>query len=374
MTEENTAIANIIEKGVKLSKNNANRSYYFSSFKRTISDWENSFKKIENSDNTKKTEKLIRKMQEDAEKYIENKKDFANDFHLSIIKNPKYYKELKSCKDNLNKIKENFEEVFKIADEQAKFCKEAHEYYETLLKLYNIADIDIAINKIDTNSDKAALEKSLKQLLTISANNEIDDSFLNFTLCYIKNKREEEFSVWFRKECNYLPKFKDLTDKQLLEYQKHGSYLENTESIKQSAEKLKNNLKPIYEFCMSKETSITLNRIAKKALGYIITFDSISGLSIVSSIIPVLSVFHIIIAPTLLKIGLKLLNDKRKPIYSTLIGLIDETNNKIDGLTTSRNTEKSDFNKAKVSYMHYIKDLSNNNLSDIAKEISDNIK
>lgn len=115
MPELNSALKTIIEKGVTLSKEEVNRSYLFSSFKRTVSSWNSDLKKAKEDDT--KLKNLIGTMKKDAIKYLDETKQLVKDGEGKeiLVKNPKLYKKINEAKQSIITSNDLFNHICTIA-------------------------------------------------------------------------------------------------------------------------------------------------------------------------------------------------------------------------------------------------------------------
>lgn len=375
----------LISEGIAISQEEKNRSYLLSSFKRTVQSWEKDFKKIEKEKSQDKKDtlqkQLIDKIKKEAEKYLSNTKDFADDTQLTVAKNPKALKTINDYKAKLEKIQQSYKNLYdKIENTIFPSCKNAYNHYQELLKdKYLKASIDLIVKSIkDKNADtKNEIQEVITSAIITSDSTKFsdkfisNDDFLKFVSCYTKIKdTKDSFTKWLEDEYKYLEKFKSLNEKYMLEYQKHGAYIEYDNSIQDDSNNLTSALGELYSFCEELKAKNSLKNIGKRFLNvWLVGRGHVSGFKLLKAMICGVSllaggtllvinfIMPIIFASSaiVLSIGFKILNNKNKPLFDSITNLINKTNNRLDSLVNKK-TGKNDLNIKKVVYMKNVKE------------------
>lgn len=365
-----------------------NRSYPRSSFKRIIKGWESDLykiiemdasitrnrekynkethekekKKLEKQDKKLREkreqllDKLNQKMKDEADKYLKNKKDFADESEISVAKNPKKLANIKKYKEYINNIFECYNQIYSIVKNTVQpLEQEAYSYYYSkLLKTYTKSSINFAVNEIKRlklpnlnqikNFYEIASDIPSKHKLIIK-DIYTKPEFCSFVFAYINIiYAEKNFSNWFETEHYCITNFEDLNEEKMLEYHKHGAYINFVAALHNDSEKLVNALKKLYDFCNDIGLKNDLKHIRTKLSGY---FDMCLALLLAGELL------GSIVAPYYLNKGLKKYNNKKKPLLQNIYSLIDETNKELDDLIDQK-PGKNDLNVRKVEYMRKI--------------------
>ncbi|MBQ6144134.1 MAG: hypothetical protein IJI84_06650, partial [Clostridia bacterium] len=309
--------------------------------------------------------KLKEKMKKEAEKYLANKKNYLNENKISVTKDPKHSPALLDYKEKINNVNKCFSEIYNAVNKKVwPICENAYKHYRT----FDTPDINFTIEKIkkprivpDIDHIKKLLQDNTNKFKKDFASKFTENpGFLHFVSCYVfldslHACKGKKFSDWFETEYSYLKRFKDLTDKEMLAYRKHGPFLEHTGFtgiIGRESENLYNALIDLYDFCKKHKTKNTLKYYAKRALGAYMVCDNIGAIaiSVLSSSIPLQL---IIILWTMFNPGFKLLNTKRKSLYEDITNTVKKINEEIDELVDYK-PGKNDLNLEKVKYMHEV--------------------
>ncbi len=339
----------IIKKGIEISKLKGNNKL-FSSFKRTVTEWQNKIdktakeiKKLKikyqkefepnkkkaleiNTDKVEILEKTIsnlynnivgdnnsflEKMKNNADKYIKNIKDYSDPSNQTVAKNPKTLKTLKNYQQYILNNINNFKDINNKYKNLKKDFKKAQTILTNLLKIATSPSIDKIIKTTNSDNITASLigkfpdhADTLNNILPI--NNKLENFILDYDILKVK----EDFSKWFKTEGAYLAKFEKLTDmnrNELLKYINHSASITNDDTNQIP-------LNIVLDFC---------NEIKAK--------DKIKGT------------------------GLKYV--EKKSLYDNANRLNKQIDKKIRSLV-SQKAPKMELNLKKVAYMYFIKNLS----------------
>lgn len=353
----------IIKKGIEISKLKGNNKL-FSSFKRTVTEWQNKIdktakeiKKLKikyqkefepnkkkaleiNTDKVEILEKTIsnlynnivgdnnsflEKMKNNADKYIKNIKDYSDPSNQTVAKNPKTLKTLKNYQQYILNNINNFKDINNKYKNLKKDFKKAQTILTNLLKIATSPSIDKIIKTTNSDNITASLigkfpdhADTLNNILPI--NNKLENFILDYDILKVK----EDFSKWFKTEGAYLAKFEKLTDmnrNELLKYINHSASITNDDTNQIP-------LNIVLDFC---------NEIKAK--------DKIKGT------------------------GLKY--DEKKSLYDNANRLNKQIDKKIRSLV-SQKAPKMELNLKKVAYMYFIKNLSEE-LLDNSNEIDEKL-
>ena len=346
----------LINEGVEYSNDKNNRSYLFSSFKRTVSGWNSDFKKLEkekNSDKKVKLEgKLIDKMQKEAKKYLDEVK---NSVDGQIVRNPEAYRKITKLQKTLESIKPKLETLFTEAKEAKGTVEKAVNYYnETLIKQLPKKQIDIDIDNYINNPNDVN-DSKIKNLIAA-------EELSSVITCYKKIKKKhsncESFTEWLKTEWHYLKKFESLSATRLRIYQSHYSFIDHSDTCtksEQNATNLKNFIDNI--------PSDIKNKFAQKVsvfAGFSTSTVFASSAALLSLAFPPLAAaaatMAVGMAISATIAGISALITYRKPLKKEVYDSLKYAQKRIEQLTSLRKGTK-ELNKNKVEYMNTVSNL-----------------
>lgn len=371
-------LANLIDDGIDISKKKENRSYLFSTFKRTVNGWKSDFTKIKDkTKDSEKIKKLTAKMHKEAEKYLDEIKNYTDEKNKTIVRNPKTFKEIEKLKKQLNTIKPKLDTLFANAKKAKEdIVEKAINYYKNnnLGKEFSEKQIDGVLNIISDrsteNTDNNTLLTSINNLTVNgnSPNTEVnyhlakalnDDDFKPVVYCYIRIKSEhkncENFTKWLKDEWHYLKNFDSISAINLYAYQQHYAFIDYSrtcEQSKQDATTLSNYISEIPDDIK--------NKFAQKASifkTFSITATLASSVALLSLAFPPLAVAAATLAVGLFVsasiAGISTLIAYRKPLKKEVENSIKHAEEKLEKLKKLRKGTE-ELNQDKIKYMQNV--------------------
>lgn len=373
-------LANLIDGGIDISKKKENRSYLFSTFKRTVNGWKSDFTKIKDkTKDSEKIKKLTAKMHKEAEKYLDEIKNYTDEKNQTIVRNPKTFKEIEKLKKQLNTIRPKLDTLFANAKKaKENIVEKAINYYKNnnLGKEFSEKQIDGVLNIISSdpstkNTNDDGLPALISRLTVIRSSPNTEENlhlaqalnhydFKPVVYCYIRIKSEhkncENFTKWLKDEWHYLKNFDSISAINLYAYQQHYAFIDyysgTCEQSKQDATTLSNYISEIPDDIK--------NKFAQKASifkTFSITSTLASSVALLSLAFPPLAVAAATLAVGLFVsasiAGISTLIAYRKPLKKEVENSLKHAEEKLEKLKKLRKGTE-ELNQNKIKYMQNV--------------------